>query len=158
LVAEGPTDDEVINAALKAIVPDRFTLTLLHPEPTQPAMGCSWGGVLKWCDAAGVRHADTLDGDPTLEVFDLLVIHLDVDVDVAQAQCADCGLQVPAQAALKEWAALPCDIPCPPTAQRIRKAVREYRTHAGQVTAHWGRVKEHCRQAAAFEQAVKTAL
>ena len=223
LVAEGPTDYEVINAALKAIVPDRFTLTLLQPEPTQPAMGGGWGGVLKWCDAAGARHADTLDGDPTLEGFDLLVIHL--DMDVAQAQYADCGLQVPAQAALKEWAALPCDMPCPPVAdtcarlevvlsswlnptragaktvlclpaqssgtwlaaatlsadhallvgaecnvavesrlallpmaQRIRKAVREYRTHAGQVTVHWGRVKAHCSQAAAFEQAVKVAL
>ncbi|MDP2418085.1 MAG: hypothetical protein U1D25_12360 [Hydrogenophaga sp.] len=114
LVAEGPTDFEVIQAALKAIVPVRFTLTLLQPEPTQPAMGSGWGGVLKWCDAAGARHAGTLDTDPTLEGVDLLVIHL--DVDVAQAQYADCGLQVPAQAGAKGWATLPCHMPCPPVA------------------------------------------
>lgn len=112
LVAEGPTDYEVIHAALKAILPDRFTLTLLQPEPTRPAMGGGWGGVLKWCYAAGERHAATLDTDPTLENYDLLLIHL--DVDVAQAQYADCGLLVPAQAAAKGWATLPCNRPCPP--------------------------------------------
>ena len=114
LVAEGPTDFEVIHAALKAILPDRFTLTLLQPEPTQPALGNGWGGVLKWCGAAGARHAGTLDTDPTLEGFDLLVIHL--DVDVAQAQYADCGLEVPVQAAKNAWAVLPCHMPCPPVA------------------------------------------
>ncbi len=114
LVAEGPTDFEVINAALKAILPDQFTLTLLQPEPTRPAMGNGWGGVLKWCGATGARHADTLDTDPTLEGFDLLVIHL--DVDVAQAQYADCGLQVPDEAVANGWAALPCHLPCPPVA------------------------------------------
>jgi hypothetical protein len=223
LVAEGPTDFEVIQAALKAIVPARFTLTLLQPEATQPAMGSGWGGVLKWCDAAGKRHAGSLDTDPTLEGFDLLVIHL--DVDVAQAQYADCGLQVPAQAAAKAWATLPCHMPCPPVAntcaqlgavlsswlspaqagvktalclpaqssgtwlaaatlpaghallggaecnvavesrlaqlplaERIRKVAREYRMHAGKVTANWASVKAVCSQAVAFEQAVQAAL
>lgn len=103
LVAEGPTDYEVINAALRAIVPVRFTLTLLHPEPTQPA-----------------DHA-------------LLV-------------GAECNVAVESRLAQL------------PMTQRIRKAVREYRTHAVQVTDHWARVKAHCRQAAAFEQAVKAAL
>ncbi|MFC7410900.1 hypothetical protein [Hydrogenophaga atypica] len=114
LVAEGPTDFEVIHAALKAFLPVRFTLTLLQPEPTLPAMGSGWGGVLKWCDAAGARHAASLDTDPTLEGFDLLVIHL--DVDVAQKQYANCGLGVPAQAIAKGWNALPCHMPCPPVA------------------------------------------
>ncbi len=223
LVAEGPTDFEVIQAALKAIVPDRFTLTLLQPEATQPTMGSGWGGVLKWCDAAGTRHAASLDTDPTLEGFDLLVIHL--DVDVAQKDYADCGREVPEQAMAKGWAALPCHMPCPPVAdtcarleallrtwlnpgqtgaktvlclpaqssgtwlaaaafpagdallagaecnvavedrlallpkaQRIRKVVREYRTHAGKITANWAGVKAVCSRAAAFEQAVQAAL
>lgn len=223
LVAEGPTDFEVIQAALKAIVPERFTLTLLQPEATQPTMGSGWGGVLKWCSAAGTRHAASLDTDPTLEGFDLLVIHL--DVDVAQKDYADCGLGVPEQAIAKGWAALPCHLPCPPVsdtcarleallhswlnpaqagaktvvclpaqssgtwlaaatlpagdallagaecnvavearlallpkAQRIRKVVREYRTHAGKITANWAGVKAVCSQAAAFEQAVQAAL
>lgn len=223
LVAEGPTDYEVIHAALKAILPERFTLTLLQPEPTQPAMGSGWGGVLKWCLAAGARRAAPLDTDPTLEGFDLLVIHL--DVDVAQAQYADCGLEVDAQAAVNGWVGLPCHMPCPPVvntcarleaalhswlnparaggktvlclpaqssgawlaaatlpadhalmagvecnvalearleqlplAQRIRKRAREYRAHAGQVTANWGVVKALCSQAAAFERDVQAAL
>ena len=36
LIAEGPTDFEVIQAALKAILPDPFIMTLLQPEATQP--------------------------------------------------------------------------------------------------------------------------
>lgn len=223
LVAEGPTDYEVIQAALKAIVPDRFTLTLLQPEATQPTMGTGWGGVLKWCSAAGARHTGALDTDPTLEGFDLLVIHL--DVDVAHKQYADCGLEVSEQATKKGWAELPCAMPCPPVvdtcarleavlhswlkpaqagattvlclpaqssgtwlaaatlpadhtllagaecnvavesrlahlplAQRVRKVVRDYRAHAGHVTANWAGVKALCSQAVAFEQAVQAAL
>lgn len=114
LVAEGPTDFEVINAALKAILPNPFTLSLLQPEATRPAMGGGWGGVLKWCGAAGERHVGRLDADPTLEGFDLLVIHL--DVDVSQGQYADCGPQVHAQATANGWAVLPCHLPCPPVA------------------------------------------
>jgi len=114
LVAEGPTDYEVIQAALKAILPERFTLILLQPEATPAVMGTGWGGVLKWCDAAGRRHAASLDTDPTLEGFDLLVIHL--DLDVAQARYADCGRDVHEQAAAKGWATLPSHMPCPPVA------------------------------------------
>lgn len=223
LVAEGPTDYEVIQAALKAILPERFTLVLLQPEATQPAMGSGWGGVLKWCGAAGTRHAASLDTDPTLEGFDLLVIHL--DMDVAQAKYADYGCEVSVQAVAKSWGVLPCHMPCPPVvdtcvrleavlhswlrpaqagaktvlclpaqssgtwlaaatlpsdhallagsecnltvesrleqlplAQRIHKKAREYRAHAGQVTANWADVKALCSQAEAFEQAVQAAL
>jgi hypothetical protein len=127
LVAEGPTDYEVIQAALKAILPDRFTLTLLQPEATPAVMGTGWGGVLKWCDAAGRRHAASLDTDPTLEGFDLLVIHL--DMDVAQKQYADCGLGVPEQATANGWAALPCHMPCPPvaaTCTRLEAVLRSW--------------------------------
>lgn len=127
LVAEGPTDYEVIHAALKAFLPDRFTLILLQPEATPTVMGTGWGGVLKWCSAAGARHAGTLDNDPTLEGFDLLVIHL--DVDVAHQQYADCGLEVPEQAAAKGWAVLPCAMPCPPvvdTCARLEAALRSW--------------------------------
>ncbi len=47
LVAEGPTDYEVIHAALKAVLPKPFVMTQLQPEATQPNMGAGWGGVLK---------------------------------------------------------------------------------------------------------------
>ena len=81
LVAEGPTDQPLIEAALGAILPGQpFVLTQLQPEATLPRMGAGWGGVLKWCHAAGARHTGPIDSDPTLELYDLLIIHLDLDV------------------------------------------------------------------------------
>jgi hypothetical protein len=56
LVAEGPTDFEVIQAALKAVLPTPFVMTLLQPESTQPRLGGGWGGVLKWCYEIQQRH------------------------------------------------------------------------------------------------------
>ena len=80
LVAEGPTDYVIIEAALKAILPGAFILTQLQPEASLPEMGNGWGGVLKWCHAASQRHVGPVDQDPTLAGFDLIIIHLDVDV------------------------------------------------------------------------------
>lgn len=45
LIAEGPTDVVVIEAALKALLPRSFVLAQLQPEPTRPKMGTGWGGV-----------------------------------------------------------------------------------------------------------------
>ena len=39
LVAEGPTDYEVIQAALKSVLAKPFTMELLQPEATQGIMG-----------------------------------------------------------------------------------------------------------------------
>jgi len=39
-----------------------------------------------------------------------------------------------------------------PICQRIRKAVREYRSHAETITQNWQTVRDHCTQACAFEQ------
>lgn len=114
LVVEGDTDLVIIEAALKAILGRPFILTKLQPEETRPAMGAGWSGVLKWCDAAGQRQAGSLDTDPTLEHFDLLIIHL--DVDVAGEAYANAGPGIAAQAALKNWGVLPCAQPCPPVA------------------------------------------
>ena len=117
LVSEGPTDYEVVKASLLAILPRSFVLTPLQPEHTRPDMGTGWSGVLKWCHAAGRRHAGTLDADPTLEGFDLLIIHL--DVDVAAASYEDCGPAVTEMAIANEWAALPCAHPCPPASASV---------------------------------------
>ena len=114
LVAEGPTDYVLIDAALKAILQRPFVLTLLQPEPSLPAFGGGWGGVLKWCDAAGQRHAGALDADPTLALFDLLIIHL--DADVALKQYADYGPPLAIEAVTKNWPVLPVKQPCPPAA------------------------------------------
>lgn len=114
LVAEGPTDYELVQAALKAVLPSPFILTLLQPEASHPRFGGGWGGVLKWCDDTSRRHSGSLDSDPSLTRFDLLIIHL--DVDVARKQYADCGHGIAAMAVQKGWGSLPCNAPCPPVA------------------------------------------
>lgn len=112
LVAEGPTDQPLIAAALNAILPGQpFVLTQLQPEPTYPQMGTGWGGVLKWCHAAGARHTGPIDSDPTLELYDLLIIHL--DLDVCGKQYADYP-QLPDDERRANWGALPIHYCCPP--------------------------------------------
>lgn len=117
LVVEGITDLVIIEAALKAIVEKPFTLTKLQPEATTPKMGEGWSGVLKWCDASGQRHPACLDSDPTLEQFDLLIIHL--DVDVSSERYANAGAVVQSMAVQKNWGVLPCAQPCPPVINSV---------------------------------------
>ena len=69
LVAEGPTDLVIIEAALKAILPRAFVLTQLQPEATHPNLGQGWPGVLNWCHAASQRHTGTIDQDPRWKVL-----------------------------------------------------------------------------------------
>ncbi|PXX81205.1 hypothetical protein DFR34_10240 [Rivihabitans pingtungensis] len=112
LVAEGPTDQPLIAAALNAILPGQpFVLTQLQPEPTYPQLGTGWGGVLKWCHTAGARHTGPIDSDPTLELYDLLIIHL--DLDVCGKQYADYP-QLPDDERRANWGALPIHYCCPP--------------------------------------------
>jgi hypothetical protein len=111
LVAEGPTDSIVIEAALSAILNKHyFTLTLLQPEPTLPQIGTGWCGVFKWCRDFVSRGATSLETDPTLPGFDLFIFHL--DADVADKNYSDGG--TPIEAASKGLATLPCSKPCPP--------------------------------------------
>ncbi len=117
LVAEGPTDYEVIQAALKAVLSDPFVLVPLQPEPTQPTLGAGWCGVLKWCYQAHQRHQGFLMEDPTLIGFDLIIIH--VDVDVASKQYSDCGTSVETWATQYSWASLPCAQGCPPISNTV---------------------------------------
>ena len=112
LVAEGPTDLVLIEAALKAILQRSFILTLLQPEQLAPRMGTGWGGVVRWCDSASQRHSGSLDADPTLAIFDLLIIH--IDADVALKQYANYGPDLADMAVTKNWPVLPCKQPCPP--------------------------------------------
>ncbi|EOD55560.1 hypothetical protein [Aeromonas molluscorum] len=119
LVAEGPTDYVIIEAALKAFLPNTFIMTQLQPEATQPEMGGGWGGVLKWCHAASQRHAGPIDQEPTLAGYDLLIIHL--DVDVAAKEYSNCGPTVEALAQASGWRVLPCAQVCPPVADTCRE-------------------------------------
>lgn len=118
LVAEGKSELEVIEAALKTILsPRSFVLTQLQPEPTKPEMGTGWGGVLKWCIQLAARsHAGggALEEDPTLSIFDGVVVQLDADV----ATFAYSNLRpsfTDDEAAARGWLPLPCAAACPPT-------------------------------------------
>jgi hypothetical protein len=115
LVAEGPTDYIVIEAALRAILPFPFVLTQLQPEATRPHMGSGWGGVFKWCQQFRDRTATSIEADATLSGFDLLIVHL--DADVADKTYADCGESL-AQAA-SNLLPLPCARPCPPSTDTV---------------------------------------
>ena len=133
LVAEGPTDYEVIQAALKAVLPEPFVMTQLQPEATQGMMGTGWCGVLKWIQAAQQRHGGSLDTDPTLVGFDLLIVHL--DVDVATKQYADCGTLVADIAQKNNWRDLPCAQQCPPISHTVDLLVKAIKSWLGQSTA-----------------------
>lgn len=112
LIAEGKTDYEVINAALRAILSRSFVLTMLQPEATRPEFGEGWGGVLKWCHQAATSGCASLDSYPPVSDFDLVIIH--ADADVASMNYIACGPRVLELATLEGWDPLPCAQPCPP--------------------------------------------
>ncbi len=112
LVAEGPTDEIIIESALKAILPSPFKISLLQPERTRSVLGTGWGGVLKWCREFQARGAESLEDDPTMEFFDLIIIH--IDADVAGKSYADYGQEIAQAAQQGGWGLLPCSLPCPP--------------------------------------------
>ena len=107
LIAEGPTDRVLVEAALRAILQRPFTVAQLQPEPTRPRFGAGWCGVFKWCREFAARSYASLEEDPTLPGFDLFVIHL--DSDVAEMRYADGGAAVEDAAA--GLPALPCSRP-----------------------------------------------
>ncbi len=112
LVAEGPTDAIVFEAALKALLPRPFVLTQLQPEPTRPKLGTGWGGVLRWCLDFATRGHSRFEEDPTLPGFDLFVVHL--DADVAEDAYGDVSDEIAGIATQRQWPPLPNSRPCPP--------------------------------------------
>jgi len=117
LVAEGPTDSIVIEAALKAILSKPFVLTLLQPEETRPTIGRGWGGVLRWCFEFAKRGLPKIEDDPMLPGFDLFVIH--VDADVAECAYADLSAEIAVAAGERGYPPLPCVVPCPPPTNSV---------------------------------------
>ena len=113
LVAEGPTDAVVIEAALRAMLGQRsFVLKQVFPEDSSAfgSMGTGWVGVYKWCHAAATRGNGSLSGDGLIfgaGNYDLLLLHL--DGDVAGYNYSN-GSLVP----LPSDGALPCAKACPP--------------------------------------------
>ena len=125
LVAEGPTDKVVIEAALRAILGSRlFNLKQIFPEESAAvaSMGAGWAGVYKWCHAAAGRGSGRLSCDGLifgLGNYDLLILHLDADV-------ADCHYSSGSINPLTSDGALPCARACPPpeaTTDELRKVL-----------------------------------
>lgn len=114
LVAEGKTDQVVIEAALKAILERPFILTLLQPETSDPfgaagPRGGGWGGVYRWCRQVVAMHCPVAE-NPDLAKFDLILIH--VDADVAGMHYADANIR-------DGRTDLPCELPCPPVVDTV---------------------------------------
>lgn len=109
LVAEGPTDRAVIEAAIAAILAGRpFVLRQIQPEQSAAfgSIGPGWIGVFRWCTQAAARTNGNVQSDLLFRQYHLLVIHL--DADVADMNYQDGGIvDQPA-------ADLPCSLPCPP--------------------------------------------
>lgn len=115
LVAEGPTDKIVIDAFLSAILKRSFILTLLHPEALDTfggfgQLGSGWCGVARWCKSKAAAGFGSFEKDPTMRIFDLLIIH--IDGDVADKQYADCGGNFPGKG-------LPLNLGLEMVAQRV---------------------------------------
>jgi hypothetical protein len=108
LVAEGPTDRIVIEAAIGSILgATPFILKQLQPEESLALsqLRGGWGGVYHWCRQASARAGGALRHDPLFVTFDLLILHL--DADVAQNSYADAGI-------VDGVNDLPCVQLCPP--------------------------------------------
>jgi len=109
LIAEGKTDQIVIQASLKAILSQSFVLTLLQPETSDALggagpLGGGWGGVYGWCrQLMTMQYA--VGANPSLIDFDLIIIH--VDADIAGKHYSDYGIS-------NGLNNLPCERPCPP--------------------------------------------
>lgn len=116
LIAEGPTDAIIIEAALKALLPNRpFLLNLLQPEPTQPRLGNGWGGVLRWCHSFASSGQRRLESDPTLPGYDLFILH--IDADIADKSYSDVSAECERHAQDERWPPLPGSTPCPPASE-----------------------------------------
>lgn len=120
LVAEGPTDRIVIEAAIARMLGDRsYVLRQLQPEASVAfgPLGTGWGGVYRWCLQATQRAGGALRDDPLFATYDLLVLHL--DADVADCNYSDANISEPVND-------LPCAQPCPPpsaTTDPLRKVL-----------------------------------
>lgn len=120
LVAEGPTDGVVIQAALQSKLADRpFVMTQIFPEGSISfgEFGAGWAGVYRWCHQSAKRGQGRLSRDEILfQNFDLLIIHLDADV---AGERYSAGSIEP----LPTDGFLPCEEDCPPPADTT-KALR----------------------------------
>jgi hypothetical protein len=116
LIAEGPLDHKIIDAALQAIIRERsYVLTLLQPEITRPELKTGWEGVVLWCHNVKSRILTSIDDDPFCNFYDMLIIH--IDGDVAFDSYSSCNNHIVALSKEYHWCKLPCSANCPPASE-----------------------------------------
>ena len=112
---EGPTDVIVLQAILRALLPDDTELVFqtLQPEGSAAfgaasfgSTGGGWARVYRWSRQSAGEGGGSVSGSSALSHHDLLVVH--VDADVAGNTYASGGIQ---DAPHED---LPCEEPCPP--------------------------------------------
>ena len=111
---EGPTDAIVLEAVLKALLPDtEFVLQTLQPEGSVAFGSASfsgtragWVGVYRWSRQSAREGGGSVSGSSALSNHDVLIVHVDADVagkTYASGNIRDASRQD-----------LPCEAPCPP--------------------------------------------
>ena len=114
-VVEGPADAIVLQAILRALLPDGadFVFQTLQPKGSVAfnsasfgRVGVGWVGVYRWSQQSAREGNGSVSGSSALSCHDLLIIH--VDADVAGKTYASGSIQdAPSED-------LPCEEPCPP--------------------------------------------
>lgn len=75
IVAEGPSDQQLLRAIIEAVRPDAET-EFLQPEQTLGSRGSGWRGVRAWCKEFGEDLKMIMEADPNRSL-DHLLIHVD---------------------------------------------------------------------------------
>ena len=123
---EGPTDAIVVEAILKALLPNHeFVLQTLQPEGsaafgTAPfgRTGAGWAGVYRWCRQAISEGGGSVSDSSALSNHDVLIVQ--ADADVAGERYANGNIR---DAPNND---LPCEACCPPphdTTNALRRVI-----------------------------------
>jgi len=132
IIVEGTTDRIIIESALNHIFQDQcYTMIQLQPERSFQHggfgfTGTGWGGVYRWCRQV-VEMGLEMSENPSLQKFDIIIIHL--DADVAEKRYSDANILDP----IKDD--LPCVLPCPPasnTTKNLEQVVINWLKLSGQ--------------------------
>lgn len=123
-VVEGPTDYVVLQAVVKALLPERETqFTYLFPKMSEvfqqiPGdLGLGWAGVYRWCHQTAKVGGGSVSGSFLFDNHDILLVHLDADVADKTYESGH----------IDDYTDdLPCRQPCPPpsaTTNALRQVI-----------------------------------
>ena len=122
-VVEGPTDAIVLQAILRALLPDAdFVFQTLQPEGSVAfdsasfgRVGVGWVGIYRWSRQSALEGDGSVSSSSALSHHDLLIVHVDADV-AGETYASGSIHDAPSED-------LPCEEPCPP-AQNTTNALR----------------------------------